>query len=180
MVRRWLRWFRAPLFCGDVPPPYRDVAWHDDTSPDQLRIEAAILPLVRPTDVVLHVGVGSGRLGRRLPAARVDGITVAPGEPGARMDKHHALPEGPYDWVVDNNPSSFACCRRHFLGYLDAVAARLAPGGRFVTDVVGLAYAEPYAFGLSPRRFARLGRARGMEVVWLTDSVLAWRRPTRG
>jgi hypothetical protein len=49
--------------------------------------------------------------------------------------------------------------------------------GRLATELRGLAYAEPYAFGLSPARFQRMGRVRGLRVEWLADTVLAWRRP---
>lgn len=155
-------------------------------------MEAAIEPLLRPGDVVLHVGIGSSRIARRFGdrVARIDGLTVVQRELDVApamatyhprlADKFRGLPEGPYDWILDNNPSSFACCRAHFVALLDGYAARLAPGGRVVTELRGLAYAERYAFGLSARRFARLGRARGLAVEWLAPTVPAWRRPTSG
>ena len=189
-LRRWWRWLRATSDCGGTAPArYRDASWNDEVTPDQLQIEDAIAPHLRHDDVVLHVGIGSSRIARRFGStvAQIDGITVverellaAPEMANYRpmlVDKYRALPAGPYTWILDNNPSSFACCRRHFGELLDAYAARLAPGGRLVTELRGLAYAEPYAFGLSPARFQRMGRVRGLRVEWLADPVLAWRRP---
>ena len=125
-LRRWWRWLRAARDCGGTHASrYLDEGWNDDVTPDQLQIEAAIAPHLRPDDVVLHVGIGSSRIARRFgtTVAQIDGITVverellaAPEMANYRpmvVDKYRALPAGPYTWILDNNPSSFACCRRH-------------------------------------------------------------------
>ena len=155
-------------------------------------MEAALAPLWRPDDVVLHVGIGSSRVARRFAhrVRHIDGITVVQREldlaPAVDnyapmlLDKYRSLPSGSYTWILDNNPSSFSCCRRHFAEMLDRYRTHLAPGGRLVTELRGLAYAEPYAFGLSAGRFERLGRERGLETEWLGETVLCWRRRAGG
>lgn len=94
-----------------------------------------------------------------------------------RCDKYRELPAGPYDWIVDNNPTSYACCRRHARLFLDRCAAALAPGGRFVSDRQGLRYAWGDGFGLGWVGFWINGRRRGLLVRRQTESVWTWQRP---
>jgi hypothetical protein len=77
------------------------------------------------------------------------------------------------DVIVDNNPSSFVCCERHFDRMIAAWATLLAPGGVVLTDRRGLRFCEAYAFGLSPRGLRRWVAPHGLRVARVTGSVLA-------
>lgn len=182
-----------PADCGaDAPAArYHDVAWADDVSPDQARIEAVLEGMVRPDARVLHLGVGTSHLARRFAGrARVDGVTVVPAEVAraealgiagyrvALANKYGGLADfpGPYDLVVDNNPATFACCRRHLDGLFADVAARLSPGGRWLTDAVGLGWRGPAGVGLGWAEWAGYGAALGLVPERLTDTVWALRR----
>jgi hypothetical protein len=50
----------------------------------------------------------------------------------------NALQSETFDFIVDNNPATFACCLSHFAAMLELYAAVLAEDGRAVTDIVGL------------------------------------------
>jgi len=128
------------------------------TSPDQLEIEQYLEAgtSLRPSDSILHVGVGNSSLALRFHhrCAGIDGLTVIEREK-ARADalglsnysvfvlnKHgreftHRLQPG-YHWIVDNNPASYVCCRYHFARMLENYRWALAPGGRILTHSRGL------------------------------------------
>lgn len=183
-----LRWSRCPADCGrDLPVPgYRDTSHLAQTSPDQAELDEVIASMLSPASRVLHVGIGSSSLARRHAAAVawIDGITVVPEErqlapalPNYQawlVDKHGpglaGLP-GSYDLVVDNNPGTFACCRRHFEAMFDGYAALLAPGGRILTHARGAGWAG--AIRLRYPHWVALGRERGLQAEQLSPSVWA-------
>lgn len=155
----------------------------DEVSPDQLAIEQVLTP-----GRILHVGIGGSRIARRFAARseRIDGITICRPEIGAApaLPNYHVRwlnkygPElgalaGGYDWIVDNNPSSFACCRRHFSEMMDTYVRLLAPDGRLVSHARGLAFHEPYAFGLDHREWEEEGRRRRLRLEELAPDVWA-------
>jgi hypothetical protein len=105
---------------------------------------------------ILHVGVGNSGLAQRF-AERVhlvDGLTVS--EPELALARSlrianysvHLLSkygrefllqvEHRYDYIVDNNLASFACCKFHFHRMLDNYLWCLQPGGRILTDQRGM------------------------------------------
>lgn len=165
---------------------YRDTSYARQTSPDQAEIDTAVGPLLSSASRVLHVGIGSSSLARAHAArvAWIDGITVVPEERDAApalpnyrawlVDKHgpglRALP-GPYHAIVDNNPGTYACCRRHFEAMFDGYAALLAPGGRILTHARGAGWDGAIRLGYP--RWERLGRERGLQPVQLSPSVWA-------
>ena len=130
------------------------------TSPDQLEIEQYLEAgtSLRPSARILHVGVGNSSLALRFHhrCAGIDGLTVIEREK-ARADalglpnysvfllnKHgsefpHRLQPG-YEWIVDNNPASYVCCRYHFARMLENYRWALAPGGRILTHSRGLGW----------------------------------------
>ncbi len=192
-----LPWPRCPADCGRDPSiqHYRDTSYARQVSPDQSALDEAITSLLGPSTRMLHVGIGSSSLARRHAAAvaHIHGITVvieeidlAPALPNYRawlVDKHgpelRALP-GPYDLVVDNNPGTYACCRRHFEAMFDAYAALLAPGGRIVTHARGAGWEG--AIRLRYRHWVSLGRARGLSAARLSTEgwvLVAEPRPLR-
>jgi len=46
--------------------------------------------------------------------------------------------EGPFDFILDNNPTSPCCCFRHLAALFEFYADKLAPDGQIVTDHQGL------------------------------------------
>ncbi|MBM4390513.1 MAG: hypothetical protein FJ090_05285 [Deltaproteobacteria bacterium] len=181
-----MRLRRCRADCGRDTPEheYRDASYARQISPDQAELDAALGPLLFPAARLLHVGLGCSSVARAYAArvAAIDGITVLPEElhaapalPNYRtwlLNKHapglRALP-GPYDFIVDNNPGTFACCRRHFEAMFDAYAALLAPGGRILTHARGAGWGG--AIRLAYRHWAALGRARGLQAAQVSPSV---------
>lgn len=188
---------RCPADCGRPDPAhgYRDVSFADGLiSPDQARIAQALPALLGPGTRLLHVGVGCSDLAVRFAGtvSRIDGITVMPDETAAAerlalpnyrvwtMNKHalaFAELAGPYDLVVDNNPGSFACCRRHFRFTMERYRALLAPGGRLLTDERGARWRQPGGLSLRWRHWVRLGSQLGLEPERITGTVWALRKP---
>lgn len=156
----------SPEVCdAGTPPVYTEPAWlGDKESPDQRYMDAALVGLAGPSSRILHVGVGSSAIARRWAAevAALDGVTVVPEEaehaarlglPNYRVfvaDKYHGLPvSGPYDLILDNNLSSFACCMLHYREMFARYADLLAAGGQLLTERRGMDYAAPGGFALT-------------------------------
>lgn len=182
-VRRWrLRLSRCPGDCGaSLPAPvYRDRSYAGGLeSPDQAEIVEALAGRVGPTTRVLHVGVGSSALARRLAGgvAWVDGFTVLDDEAavaralglanyrvwiGNKYGAGLAEARGPYDAVVDNNPGSFACCRRHFRAMMAGYAGMLGPGGAVWTHARGAGWRQRGGLALAWDGWAREAAAAGL------------------
>jgi hypothetical protein len=88
-----------------------------------------------------------------------------------------------FDIVVDNNPSTFGCCRYHFINMLSRYAAQIRPNGIIVTDRVGLSWVVSRP-GADPRwsfdfdDWAALGRLFGLKSTRVTDYVYLLAYPT--
>lgn len=155
------RFAALPADCGNEAVPGTDESprnrdWSArPTTRDQARIEEVIAPLLMPQSRLLHVGIGNSGLARRFcgQVAQVDGVTISHAEIEQANSLH--LPNyivrllnkygrdfatliGPYDFILDNNPTTFACCRAHFARMMQTYAAMLALGGILVTDKAGL------------------------------------------
>lgn len=160
---------------------YVDYSDHPST-PDQLEIETSIEQAWPAGSTLLHIGVGNSSLAARLSTTwqRIDGITVSPAE----LERAEALGlgnyrvqllnkydhaqikeqlEGGYEIIVDNNPTSFACCRRHQTSLMSAYAQLLRPGGRLLAHRRGLSWsAGDPRWKITPSDLARLGRPHGL------------------
>ena len=147
-------------------------------TPDQAAIEVAIGPLLQGCRV-LHVGTGDAGFAMRhaRSVAHIDSITVRAVEVDAadclRIPNHRALLldkysvdlaklPGNYDLVIDNNPTSFACCNAHARRMFAAYAALLAPNGMIVTHRRGAEYRQRGGFKLTEARWRRQVRAVGL------------------
>ncbi len=193
---------RRLSFCGQMERPgiahenlfEIDYSTHE-TSVDQQRIEDVLrgLPLARAT--LLHVGIGNSSLARRL-ADRVDwidGVTVHANEKA--LADTLGLPNyraylinkyggdllglhGPYDYIIDNNLASFACCSYHFERMLTGYAALLDPGGRVMTDQRGMAWTADGndAWKLTYKDLVALEEAFPLRALRITDTVYALER----
>lgn len=184
-----------PADCGGAPRAlYRDPNFAGgEVSPDQARIEEVLSRFLVPAGALLHVGTGSSSLARRFAhrLVRIDGVTVVEAEQRVADDlgiPHYRVrlcdkyaPElaelpGGYDVIVDNNLSSYACCRRHFHVMMRTYAALLAPGGVLLTEKRGMAFHEPHAFGLSWRELRALAGPLGLRAERVSATVYALRR----
>lgn len=128
----------------------------DETTVDQARIEAVLDKTDLSGMNVLHVGVGNSEFARRFaPRANlIDGLTVS-GNEKVLADSFaignytvHLLNKysrdfiltivNKYDFVVDNNLASFACCKYHFYLMLDNYLWSMRTGGQILTDQQGM------------------------------------------
>jgi len=185
-------------FCGNREQPWvtlcsEAVDWtRQQTTRDQVRIEAVLDTLAVTGASILHVGVGNSRFAQRFAsrARRIDGLTVHQNE------KTHADALGipnytvyvlnkyspefvsvltkPYDFIIDNNLASFACCHYHFAvmcaNYLRALTAH----GQILTCQMGMD-ASVGAFGwvMTYADLVSLERTFPMHVSKMTDVVYA-------
>lgn len=128
----------------------------DETTVDQARIEAELEKMNLSGKNILHVGVGNSRFAQRF-ASRVtliDGLTVSHNEKRLadslkignymvyflnKYSREFILTiRNRYDFIVDNNLASFACCKYHFYLMLDNYIWSLKSGGRILTDQQGM------------------------------------------
>ena len=193
----------APLDCGETDWPGRDERnplWREwserESTFDQLRIEAWLETQPLEGAALLHLGCGNSKLAARfLPRlARIDGVTIShaehalgqslrlPGYTVRLLNKYSpalAAFGGGYRYIVDNNPSSFACCRRH-LEFLFATCAQLlAPGGALITDKFGLQHVITggiKALSMSFDDLAVAGAALGLQAQRESDTIYTLRK----
>ena len=169
-----------------------------DTTVDQASIEEALDALAPDArQRILHVGVGNSRLAERFaPRVQlVDGLTVW--EP----ERTHARSLGivnyevwflskysreflrtianSYDFIVDNNLASFACCKYHFHRMLDNYVWCLRPGGRVLTDQRGMDWTvdDDPRWRLTFDDLAVAGERFGLRAAAITDTVYELRLP---
>ncbi len=206
MSRRALRYDGCPEVCGRLEHPGLATAiprWinHVDleTTVDQARIEEALAGLdPGPEQQILHVGVGNSQLAQRFaPRVRlVDGLTVWEPEKAladslrisnyavhfvSKYSREFLLTiEHSYDYVVDNNLASFACCKYHFHRMLDNYVWCLRPGGRILTDQRGMDWTveDDPRWQLTYDDLDDVGALFSLTAGRLTDTVYELRRGT--
>jgi len=153
----------CPEVCGrmDSPGLALDMPiWvdhtRDETTVDQARIEAEMDRMDLNGKNILHVGVGNSKFAQRF-ASRVnliDGLTVSHNEKAVadsleignysvyflnKYSREFILTiRNTYDFIVDNNLASFACCKYHFYLMLDNYIRSLKPGGSILTEQRGM------------------------------------------
>lgn len=156
------RFSDLPLDCGASSPGVIDTEeWRDwselHATADQLRIEDHLDRLGVARKAILHIGIGSSGLAKRFArqASRIVGTTIIPAEAeaGARAQlpnysavlhnkysgKADIVP-GRFDFIVDNNPTSFCCCFEHLGEMLRFYAEKLADDGQILTHRIGLGW----------------------------------------
>lgn len=185
----------CPERCDGRREVYREGPWlGDKESPDQRDLNEALGELVSAESRILHVGVGASGLAVRWAGSvrRIDGLTllepearyaVALGLPGyevAIADKYRSLPvSGPYELIVDNNLSSFSCCRSHFREMFAGYVRLLAPDGVILTHTRGLTYAARGGFGMTVEELGALAGEHGL-ALRRRGEVIALERPQNG
>lgn len=160
------------LDCGRRGDPglVDSTQWRDwtvrETTPDQLRIEDYLDMQDLRGRSILHIGLGNSGLALHFHerAREIVGTTVVPAERDngralglanyhvALHNKYTGAAEGMadhFDFVVDNNPTTFCCCLAHLATMLEFYADKLGESGQFVTDRVGLGWT--HVPGCNPR-----------------------------
>jgi hypothetical protein len=199
--------FAPEDICGEVaePPPLtleaQLVDWTNrETTTDQARIESALDELrLGPSVRLLHVGVGNSSLATRFAGKveLIDGLTVVEQEwhranslglanYGVHLLNKYSANLQPYlgrqyDFIVDNNLASFACCTYHFYRMLDSYQSLLRPNGRVLTDQEGLnwrADGQP-GWELSFELLEDLAARFGLLASRINHSVYELLRPAR-
>ena len=141
---------------------------------------------IGPDQVWLHIGAGNHSLGKLFSARvkRIDAITVvqeeietAPGIGNYRVwwcDKHHPdfMTAERYNVIIDTTPCGHACCWKHFYDYLNHVFHLLDKGGVYLTDKVGLAWAQPTFKGMEPEIFGAVIGQYGMRWQFISETVM--------
>ncbi len=183
LLRLRYRMFRRQ--CRDVSTPhivYSDGSWvARKTTPDLLRIQTFLQQQPYPLSV-LQVGIGNSSLYAAIGdhCRRFIGITVMddeckyarqifPTEYGNRYDVRLMNKYAPdimqlgdgFDFIVDNDLSSYACCHRHFSDLLTCYARMLAPHGSVLIGLDGLGYFDS-GFGLTPDLIQVLALEHGL------------------
>ena len=189
-----------PGDCGNEAEPGTDESprnrdWtRRSTTKDQTRIEQFLVAKLTPASRILHIGIGNSSLATRFCGhnRRVCGLTISLAELEHAKSLH--LPgyhvylcnkygmdfqaiQGPFDVLIDNNPTTFACCTRHFSRMLLGYRAKLAPGGIMIADRAGLAHLASDDPALarwcfSPADWATIGEIMGMMVAAQGEHVL--------
>ncbi len=175
----------------------RDFSWRETTQ-DQKRIERYLKEECCRHSVLLHVGIGNSGLARNFcsSVSGTVGITIQENELhhalGLRIRNYFPLIMNKYsmelangfaagfDFVIDNNPSTFCCCFWHFIRMMTSYRSLLRSGGQIVTDRGGLCWTMP---GSNPRwslNFADwmwVARALGMIAEDVNGDVYMMRSP---
>jgi hypothetical protein len=128
----------------------------EETTVDQARIEDALERMDLSGRDILHVGVGNSRFAQRFAdrVRLVDGLTVSRPEKEladslgianytafllSKYSRDFLIKiENRYDFIVDNNLASFACCKYHFFRMFDNYLWCLRPHGKILTDQRGM------------------------------------------
>lgn len=192
----------APQYCGsDLNPGVDEVPewqiWiNRPTTFDQQMIENHLDQVVNRTSSILHIGVGNSSLAKRF-SSRVDhicGTTLHVEEklfaddlniPNYEVTVTNKFSSemttivAPFDFLVDNNPSSFTCCLMHFCRMLSHYAASLGDGGAILTAQPGLGWVRTNnhpAWSLDWNDWQSLGEALGLRPEEFPNQVFALRR----
>ncbi len=197
------RFSDLPRFCGqdsmpgvDEVPEWREWA-HRPPTADQRRIERFLKGFLRPEDSLLHIGVGGSQLAQRFtPRVRsIVGMTISDEEEqhGNSLsltnyqvllwNKYRYWPDGAgrFDAIVDNNPTTFACCLRHVVEMVAWYAEALTSTGAFFTDRVGLGWVVTGGdrrWSFDRTALADLVAPFGLAVVDLDGDVYGIARPS--
>lgn len=184
-------------YCGSEQPGVSSndeaIDWtQQETTPDQVCIEAVLDTMALTGAQILHVGVGNSKLAQRF-ASRVrsiDGLTVHQNEKIYAeallvanytvyvLNKYNrdviSVLSHTYDFIIDNNLVSFACCKKHFFVMLENYVAVLRSRGRILTCQIGMdAYHGDFGCTMAYADLITLERQFPVLVSKLTDVVYA-------
>ena len=185
-------------FCGNREQPWvtlnsAAVDWtQQETTRDQARIEVALDTMAVTGASILHVGVGNSRFAQRFAsrARHIDGLTVHLNEK-SRADAlglpnytvymlNKYSPEfvsvitKTYDFIIDNNLASFACCQYHFAVMFENYLRVLTSCGQILTCQIGMdAYHGDFGWAMTYADLVSLESKFPVHVSKMTDVVYA-------
>jgi hypothetical protein len=183
----FLRYMAFPARCRDLEMPaitYSDGSWVKRKTTDDLsRIQTFLSAQDGPLDI-FQAGIGNSSLFRVLDKklSRLVGVTIAeeeiayakeqwPAEFGKKYVVHltnkytgdlAALAQG-FDFIVDNDISSYACCHHHFHQMLDSYKTMLNPNGAILVGFLGLGYFDS-GFGMTEDMLRHISLQHGLSV----------------
>ncbi len=187
-------------FCGQLENPgvaqddasLVDYSQMTGCTPDQARIEVVLESIDLRDRRLLHVGIGNSSLALRCHGRcrQIDGITLSSRERdkalALKLANYRALCankygsglpaviQGPYDFIIDNNLASFACCGFHLLLMFSNYRLLLNDGGQVLTDQQGMDWVvRDVRWRLRFNDLVEIGRRLSMNVVRVTDTVYA-------
>ena len=185
-------------FCGNREQPWVTrmsdaVDWtQQETTRDQAHIEAALDTMAVTGASILHVGIGNSQFAQRFTsrARRIDGLTVhqnekiyaeALGIPNYTvymLNKHSSefvsVLTNTYDFIIDNNLASFACCKYHFAVMCENYLRVLTSYGQILTCQIGMdAYHGDFGWVMTYADLVSLERKFPVHVSKMTDVVYA-------
>ena len=184
-------------YCGSEQPGVASndeaIDWtQQQTTPDQVRIEAVLDTMALTGAQLLHVGVGNSKLAQRFASrlSGVDGLTVHHNEKIYAdalaianytvyvLNKYSrevvSVLSHTYDFIIDNNLASFACCKKHFFIMLENYLSLLRSRGRVLTCQIGMdAYHDDFGCTMAYADLVSLERQFPLLVSKLTDVVYA-------
>ena len=184
-------------YCGSEQPGVASndeaIDWtQQQTTPDQVRIEAVLDTMALTGAQLLHVGVGNSKLAQQFASrlSGVDGLTLHHNEKINAdalaianytvyiLNKYsrEVVPvlSHTYDFIIDNNLASFACCKRHFFIMVENYLSLLRSQGRILTCQIGMdAYHDDFGCTMAYADLVSLERQFPVLVSKLTDVVYA-------
>jgi len=176
----------------DEVPEWQDFSERDATV-DQMRIEEVLLSKNLGGKELLHIGVGNSQFAKNLHSKVkvIDGITIQLGELNKGneckienyrvqllnkfSDKFVTQLNNSYDFIIDNNPTSFSCCRKHFFQMLENYYRCLKPGGIILTDKLGLNWVTTLndkAWRLTIDDWFKIGEKLNLKMINYTSYVI--------
>ena len=183
-------------FCGNLEQPWvtrisEAVDWtQQPTTRDQVCIEAVLDTMVVTDASILHVGIGNSQFAQRFAsrARRIAGLTVHQNEKtqadALRLPNYSVYvlnkysPEfvsvimPTYDFIIDNNLASFACCKYHFAVMLENYLRVLASHGQILTCQIGMdVYHGDFGWAMTYADLVSLESTFPVHVSKLTDVV---------
>lgn len=167
-----------------------------ETTLDQLRIEEQLDKMVNRSTSILHIGAGNSSLGLRFAQRGCSVLATTIHEEELQDIKKLTIENysvviankfavdmdeinGQFDLIVDNNPSSFACCLFHFARMMVKFFDLLKNGGQILTAQPGLGWVVSNNnpnWSLGWDDWVNLGAALGMPSRKLSEFVYSIER----
>lgn len=182
------RYIFFPRLCSQDGLPhitYSDGSWINRKMTKDLLIIRDFLLTEPKGQRLLQIGVGNSGFFETMKehAREIVGITIvedevvraktlaaaAPECPYTVIlkNKHTAdytdIPAGPFDYIIDNDLSSYACCHTHFADMLNAYRNLLTPHGAVLVGLRGLGYFDS-GFGLTEKLARKLCQQAGLNL----------------
>ncbi len=181
-----IRYAFFPRYCSNnliSKITYSDGSWiNRKTTADLEKITDFIVKYKSSNLSILQIGIGNSSLfsGVGIKAKRFVGISVVEDEilyakkkfeeefgsayEVILMNKYSneiGNLMGGFDFIIDNDISSYACCKFHFESMLDIYHNLLAQGGCIIVGVDGLGYFDS-GFGLTKGMMASISRKHNL------------------